>query len=84
MAKQSAATATKRQINRLKKESADLWMALSDVEVKTNVIIEHILNHREQRSVDLTVEQIDTLSKARDRLKQFDEDMDLLVNATDE
>ena len=39
MAKQSQSTALKREITRCKKESANLWMAFSDVERDSNAIV---------------------------------------------
>ena len=60
-----SAPATKRDINRLKRETADLWVELTEVECKLNAIIEL----KVQRLPDLTVEQDAALTRIRKRLE---------------
>lgn len=74
-----------RQINRLKKESADLWVALTEFECNQNVICASLLHGAQNElTIPLTIEQASKLEKIRERLNQFDDDLQFLIDATDE
>lgn len=66
--------ATKRQVTRLMKESADLWEALSEVLTAQNMIISRLLQSGgDDVCVSMTIEQTDALKKCRERLDAFDD-----------
>lgn len=71
--------ASKREVNRMAKESANLWEALTDVEIAQNVIVSKLLEGVEAgdfslfgEGVNLTIEQADKLKEIRERLTEFD------------
>ena len=63
---------TKRELTRIRKESADLWVALTDLECQVNLIIESLLNHRHSRGVALTIQESKTLEATKERLAAYD------------
>ena len=74
-AKAPGAFMTKRELTRLRKESADLWVALADLECQVNLIIESLLNHRHNRGVALTIEEGRKLECIKKRLLDYDDEM---------
>ena len=75
----TATVASKREINRLKKESADLWVSLTDVECNINLIVGYLLDNQEADAIQLTDEQLTRLRKAREVLSSFDGDIGALT-----
>lgn len=73
------AAATKRDINRLKKQSADLWVALTDVECNVNLVIGHLLGGEAELGADLTIQQAERLKAAREALNKFDADLAMVM-----
>lgn len=68
MAKIDHTPATKRDVTRARKESADLWVALTEVEAKLNAIIEL----KVQRLPELSIELANELKRIRERLESYD------------
>jgi len=75
----TATVASKREINRLKKQSADLWVSLTDVECNINLIVSYLLDNQEADAIQLTDEQLTRLRKAREVLSSFDGDIGALT-----
>ena len=75
----TATVASKREINRLKKQSADLWVSLTDVECNINLIVGYLLDNQEADAIQLTDEQLTRLRKAREVLSSFDGDIGALT-----
>ena len=77
--KSATIPASKREVTRMAKESANLWEALADVEMAQNVIVSKLLEAVDEGSplpfgigVGLTLEQADKLKEIRERLGDFD------------
>lgn len=73
------ANATKRDINKLMKQSADLWVALTDIECNVNLIVGYLLDNQEAEAIFLTDELLTRLRKAREALRSFDGDIGALT-----
>lgn len=76
------ANATKRDINKLMKQSADLWVALTDIECNVNLIVAHLLESNSELKklgIDLTDQQLTRLTEARKALRAFDGDIGALT-----
>ena len=75
------AAVTKRDINKLMKQSADLWVALTDIECNFNLIVSHLLDNKaelKQLGVDMADAQLTRLAEARKALRAFDGDIGAL------
>lgn len=75
--KTAATPASKREVSRAMKESAELWEELTDVEIKLNVIVAHLLGgikHKEFAELvfAMTEEQAEKLQAVRERLLSYD------------
>ena len=83
--------ATKRDVNKAMKESANLWEALTDVETKMNVVVGHLLAvQRDANELELfhlaacmTIEQAEKLRCIRAFLEEYDKGP-LFKQATDD
>ena len=72
--------ATKRDITRLQRESADLWSALTDVETSLNGVIQVLLAvgcsndpSVANKAAEIVLEQAGALKAVRDRLNSYDD-----------
>lgn len=77
--KSATIPASKREVTRMAKESANLWEALAEVEIAQNVIVSKLLEGVEAgdfslfgEGVNSTIEQADKLKEIRERLTEFD------------
>lgn len=80
--KTAATPATKREVTRAMKESADLWEALSETECKLNVIVGYLLRFQQGEgsegtelvkiAVEMTPVQAEQLHAIRGRLLSYD------------
>ena len=80
MAKIDHTPATKRDITNARKESANLWEALTDVETSLNGVINVLLavgcsNDPSvvSKTADIVLEQADKLKEVRERLSAYDD-----------
>ena len=80
MAKIDHTPATKRDITNARKESANLWEALTSIECNVNGIINVLLavgctsdQGVWNEAVEMTLEQADKLREVRERLSSYDD-----------
>ena len=80
--KSAVTPASKREVSRAMKESANLWEALTDTETKLNAIVGHLMSYTKggasreielvKLSIDMTIQQAEELQVIRERLLSYD------------